>query len=247
MARQDCSAPVTVASYPNEDAPALVAALKQAHIDIEHEKSALACTLHDDIGGLLVGATMDMGWIANQPRQADTVKVKLARALGLLRAAIDLNRELVERLKPTLLENVGLYSTLRWHMKASCKAASIPYTEQFPASEEPITSEVRIGVFRIFQEALKDVLSQRTPTCLSVKVEVISEILHCHLVDHSSGYITSAEHHGSSETSMHVRAQHVGGTLQWKKTVDGRHLHLRVPVIPSQAPFVQEQSLSREH
>jgi hypothetical protein len=127
---------------------------------------------------------MNMGWIANQPNLADAVKEKLARAQGLMRAAIDMTRELVEGLKPTLLDNVGLYPALRWHMKASCKAACVTYTESFPLSEARMAPEVRIGVFRIFQETLKEVLLQRTPSGLSVKAEVIGDILHCHLIHH---------------------------------------------------------------
>jgi signal transduction histidine kinase len=240
MEGQDSLPTVSSRSSPNDDAPALVAAFKQSHVDIEAEKDALARTLHDDIGGLLVGAIMDMGWIATQPGLANTVETKLARAQGLMRAAIDMTRELVEKLKPTLLENVGLYPTLRWHMKASCKAASIPYTENFPVSEDPMPAEVRIGIFRIFQEALKDVLSQRTPIGLSVKVEVISDILHCHLSHQSEGRCATAAHSTSPETSMHLRAQRVGGTLQWSRTTAGRHLHLQVPLTSSEVPFSQE-------
>ncbi len=240
MEGQDSSPAGSSRSSPNDDAPALVAALKQSHVDMEAEKDALARTLHDDIGGLLVGAIMDMGWIANQPGLANTVETKLARAQGLMRAAIDMTRELVESLKPTLLDNVGLYPTLRWHMKASCTAACIPYTETFPVSEDPMPPEVRIGIFRIFQEALKDVLSQRTPIGLSVKVEVISDILHCHLIHQSEGRCAAAAHSASPETSMHLRAQRVGGTLRWSRTTAGRHLHLQVPLTSSKAPSFQE-------
>src|ERR1700722_4281720 len=96
--------PPRAARSPNDDAPALVAAFRQSHVDIEAERSALARTLHDDIGGLLVGAIMDMGWISNQPGLAVTVEAKLARAQALMRTAIDMTRELVENLKPTLLD-----------------------------------------------------------------------------------------------------------------------------------------------
>jgi signal transduction histidine kinase len=240
MANQSALPSRSTRSSPNDDAPALVAAFKQSHVDIEAERTTLARTLHDDIGGLLVGAIMDMGWIANQQGLAGTVEDKLARAQGLMRAAIDMTRELVENLKPTLLDNVGLYPTLRWHMKASCKAASIPYTENFPVSDDLMPPEVRIGVFRIFQEALKEVLSQCTPTGLSVKVEVIGDILHCHLSNQSEGCSDTATHSASAETSMHLRAQRVGGTLQWNRTAAGRHLHLQVPLTFSEAHCSQE-------
>jgi signal transduction histidine kinase len=238
MTIQGSVPPRSTRSSPNDDASALIAAFKQSHVDIEAEKGALARILHDDIGALLVGAVMDMGWIANQPGLADTVEDKLVRAQGLMRAAIDMTRELVENLKPTLLDNVGLYPTLRWHIKASCKAAAIPYTESFPAYEDPMLPEVRIGVFRIFQEALKNVLSQCTTTGLSVKVEVLGDTLHCHLTNESRLRSAPAARSASAETSMHLRAQRVGGTLQWSRTTAGRHLHLQVPLTSPEAGAV---------
>lgn len=235
MKRQNPLVLGSPSSSMNDDAPALVAAFNQSHADIESEKGALARTLHDDIGGLLVGAIMDMGWIAKQPGLANTVADKLARAQGLMRAAIDMTRDLVENLKPTLLDNVGLYPTLRWHMKEGCRASSIAYTESFPDSEGFMAPEVQIGVFRIFQEALKDILSQRTPTGLSVKVEVISDIFHCHLSHQSEGPSATAAHAVSPETSMHLRAQRVGGTLQCSRTTVGGHVHLQVPMTSSES------------
>jgi signal transduction histidine kinase len=235
MERQDFLSAVSSRGSSNDDAQALVAAFNQSHIDIEAEKTALARTLHDDIGGLLVGAIMDMGWIANQPGLTDTVREKLTRAQGLMRTAIDMQREIVENLKPTLLDNVGLYSALRWHMKASCKAASLAYTESFPETEAPMAPEIMIAVFRIFQEALKNVLSQRTPSGLSIRGEVIGDVLHCHLIHRSEDRFSNAAHSVSPETSMRLRAQQVGGTLQWNQTTTGRHLHLQLPLTSSAA------------
>ena len=89
------------------------AALEQLQIDIEVEKSELARTLHDDLGGLLVGAIMDVSWISQHPGLPEIMKDKVVRAQGLLRAAIDIERELIENIRPTLLDNVGLFSALR--------------------------------------------------------------------------------------------------------------------------------------
>jgi signal transduction histidine kinase len=84
----------------------LTNALERSQSDIEREKAALVRMLHDDLGGLLVGAIMDIGWIFLQAGHSEPVREKLARATGLLRAAIDLKRELIESLRPTLLDNV---------------------------------------------------------------------------------------------------------------------------------------------
>jgi len=216
------------------ESTAIAAALGQSQIDIEAEKAALARTLHDDIGGLLCGAVMDLGWIANQPDLTSAIQIRLQRAQALMSTAIDIKRELIENLRPTLLDNIGLYPTLRWHMKATCEAASVSYTESFPDRECILTSETRVGVFRIFQEALRDVLSERAPSDLSLRVEVSGGILHCHLIHRSEGRFGD-EGLPSPETSMRCRADRVGGSFQWHKTEAGRHLHLQVPLTSAEA------------
>jgi signal transduction histidine kinase len=241
MDKKDSSPDFPPSASSHDGVAALEAALEQSQVDIEADKLALVRLLHDDLGGILVGATMDMGWIALQPGLVPMVREKLARAQALMRAAIDMTRDLIETTRPTLLENVGLYPTLRWHMKASCKAASVPYTESFPDSEGAMAPDIRIGIFRIFQEALKDVLSERTPSDLSVSVEMIGAVLHCHLVHQSEGRSGNAAHCPSPEASMHRRAQRVGGSLQWSTTVTGRHLHLQVPI-----PAVEEPHFTPE-
>jgi signal transduction histidine kinase len=220
-------------SSPNDEAPALAAALKQCQIDIEAEKCELGRTLHDDLGGLLIGAIMDMGWIANQPSLPDQVRKKLSEAQGLMRAAIDMQRELIEHLRPSLLDNIGLYSTLRSHLKASCHTAAIPYTESFPSCERMMTTQIKIGVFRIIQEALHNALGQDALTDLSLTVEVIDDTLHCHLLHRSTAQDFREPSVRSPKTSMHHRAEQVGGTLQCRQTRAGRrHLHLQVPLPP---------------
>ncbi len=197
-------------------------------MDVEAEKSALVRSLHDDLGGLLVGAIMDIGWISQQAGLPDAVKEKVVRAQGLLRAAIEMKRRLIENIRPTLLDHVGLFSTLRWHMKESCDAANLTYTESYPDLEHAINPEVRIGVFRIFQEALKHVLANGRPSDLSLKVDVVNDTLHCHLTHSNSPVATDP--HPSVETSLHHRAQQVGGTVEWVNTQGGSHLHLTVPL-----------------
>ena len=126
----DTNKPSAMTSMPCDDAEIqdLSSALQQSQVDAENGHYALARTLHDDLGGLLVGAIMDVGWIANQPALPENCREKLSRAQGLLKAAIDLKRELIENLRPTLLDNVGLFSTLQWHLKDRCKSAAISYT-----------------------------------------------------------------------------------------------------------------------
>ena len=126
-----------------------------AHIQsaTEHQKALLARELHDELGGLLVGAVMDLAW-AEQHLTASPVelKQKLTRARQTLSTAIDLKRKLIEELRPTLLDNVGLFAALRWHVQAICKRADIGCTIHLPEEERRFLPNIPITMFRIVQE-----------------------------------------------------------------------------------------------
>lgn len=129
---------------------------------MEHQKAVLARDLHDELGGLLVGAVMDLAW-AEQHLSAPPaeLKQKLVRARQTLAAAIDIKRKLIEELRPTLLDNVGLFAALRWHVEAACKRAGIPCIIDVPEDERRFLPNVPIVLFRIVQEALAVIMARK--------------------------------------------------------------------------------------
>ena len=135
-----------------------------AHIQsaMEHQKALLARELHDELGGLLVGAVMDLAW-AEQHLSAPPAELrqKLMRARQTLAAAIDLKRKLIEELRPTLLDNVGLFAALRWHVSAACKRAGLTCTIHVPEDERRFLPNIPIALFRIVQEALAVIVARK--------------------------------------------------------------------------------------
>jgi signal transduction histidine kinase len=143
------------------ESSALIAHIQSA---TENQKALLARELHDELGGLLVGAVMDLAW-AEQHLNAPVTELrqKLVRARQTLATAIDLKRRLIEDLRPTLLDNVGLFAALRWHVQAACSAASIACTISLPDEERRFVPHVPIALFRIVQEAFAVIIAQGHP------------------------------------------------------------------------------------
>lgn len=146
-----------------------------AHIQgaMEHQKALLARELHDEFGGLLVGAVMDLAW-AEQHLSAPPAELrqKLMRARQTLAAAIDLKRKLIEDLRPTLLDNVGLFAALRWHVSAACKRAGLSCTIQVPEEERRFLPNIPIALFRIVQEALAVVVARKPVASAAFSVTI---------------------------------------------------------------------------
>ena len=91
----------------------------------ESERSALAKELHDELGGLITAAKMDMSWLSARLR--DTLDAesrdKFDSVLQMLNQAMMLKRRVVENLRPSLLDHFGLAVALRSHFDEHCALA----------------------------------------------------------------------------------------------------------------------------
>jgi len=135
----------------------------------EEEKSRLARDIHDELGGILVGAKMDVAWAtercrAGLPDAAD----KLDRALTMLDEGVELKRRIIEELRPTLLDNLGLAAALEWQARQTCERAGIAC--ELDLGEFVLPPDVSIALFRIAQEALTNVV--KYANARNVRLEV---------------------------------------------------------------------------
>jgi signal transduction histidine kinase len=151
-----------------------------AHIQsvMEHQKALLARELHDELGGLLVGAVMDLAW-AEQHLTAPPAELrqKLIRARQTLATAIDLKRKLIEDLRPTLLDNVGLFAALRWHVQSACTRAGLTCIIRVPDDERRFLPNIPIALFRIVQEALAVIVARKPTACAEFSVTINQKTL----------------------------------------------------------------------
>ena len=140
----------------------------------EQERMSLSRTLHDDMGGLLVGAVMDLGWI-EQHQCTDDLRLRLERVRRSLSAAIDLKRHLTEELRPSLLDNFGLFAACGWYVAQRCRPLGVRYTGRYPCDELPLRPDASVNLFRVLQEILAVILVEDSVTTLTVEVSLDGE------------------------------------------------------------------------
>lgn len=152
--------------------------------DFEQKSSVVARKLHDEIGGAVIGAMMDVAWIEQHDSalSADTA-MRLGRVKDGLRGAIDLARTMVEELRPTLLDSVGLFAALSWQFRRGSANAGIRYQESYPASAPEMEANRLIALFRIVQEAFNVALQQTSVSAVSLTVESTGGQLMVQLAD----------------------------------------------------------------
>ena len=99
------------------------------------------------------------------------------RAQKSMMTAVDMNRRLSEQLRPSLLDNIGLFAAFRWHIKHGCAHSTAVCAEQYPEEEMQLTTEATTGLYRIGQESLAMVFAE--PNLKSVFFEI--KLIHARL------------------------------------------------------------------
>jgi signal transduction histidine kinase len=135
----------------------------------EKEKSELARTLHDELGGLLTAAKMDLSWLQSRLDSA-THQERLAQLGSVLDEAMSLKRRVVEELRPSLLDHFGLATALRAYVEATSDKAGIQADIRLPDASETIPKDTAITLFRIVQEGFTNII--RHANAKHVKLEL---------------------------------------------------------------------------
>jgi signal transduction histidine kinase len=137
----------------------------------ESEKVLLARQLHDELGGALVGAKMDLAWLRRRIGSTDPEVIsRWERLERALETGIAFKRRVVEELRPTLLDNLGFYAAARWLVEESCAAAGLKAELDLPLPEPPLPKDVGIALFRILQESLCNVTRHAHASRVTISV-----------------------------------------------------------------------------
>jgi signal transduction histidine kinase len=144
--------------------PGLVAHLQTV---TEREKAGIARELHDELGGLLVAASMDLAWLERQLDAAAECRenTELQRRFGRLKeslaGAVDIKRRIIEELRPTLLDNVGLFAALRWLVSTTAARTGLASVVRFPDAEPHFHPDAAIALFRMAQEGIGIIIESK--------------------------------------------------------------------------------------
>jgi signal transduction histidine kinase len=200
----------------------------------EQEKAALSRELHDELGGLLVAARMDLSWLEERIASADPeVRGYFQRVQEALQSGVDIKRRVIESLRPTLLDNLGLVPALRWQVADLCERGGLKHAEHYTHEDLPLTAQASIAVFRVVQEALANVLKHARATAVEVSVEVVEPWLLVRVRDDGIGVpperLLAVRSHGLA--AMRQRARALGGHWHVQRPVSGgTQIEVRLPL-----------------
>jgi signal transduction histidine kinase len=200
----------------------------------EQEKSALSRELHDELGGLLVAARMDVSWIEERLGTEDPeLQAHFRRVHEALQLGVDVKRRVVENLRPSLLDNLGLFPALRSQVADACRRASLRCIEHYPQEELQLTPQASITVFRIVQEALTNIVKHARARTIEISIEPRAPWLLLRIRDDGVGFplerLRALRAHGLA--AMRQRAAGLGGEWEVRRPLSGgTEIEVRLPL-----------------
>ncbi|CDG83477.1 CHASE3 domain-containing protein [Janthinobacterium agaricidamnosum] len=213
----------------------------------EEEKARLARELHDELGAHLTSISMDIGAVTQQLAKSDPeLAAQLRRAKATLIETVELKRRIVEDLRPSLLDNLGLCAAIESYCEEFTRMTSVRCDTDVGITIDHKESTLTIALFRIVQESLTNIMKYAKARHVTVSLRRVDSGLILRIVDDGIG-ITEEEmskpmSHGL--LGMRERALLLGGTLSLKRGKDNNGTCVEALIPLPQAAASDEPAIS---
>ena len=199
--------------------------LSQSLIELaEKEKAELARELHDELGANLTVAHMEVAAALRRiPDKQSELAQHMTRAREKILETTTLKRRIIEGLRPSLLESLGLVESLRALIAQYSDASHIDCQVEFPEDIPGLSNELGIVLYRIAQESLTNIAKYAQATEVLIRLEHVGGSIVLEIADNGCGlpedFRERATAHGIS--GMQQRAAHFKGVFSIMCRTDG--------------------------
>jgi PAS domain S-box-containing protein len=199
----------------------------------EKERTAIARELHDELGQVLTALRMDAVWLAEHLKNGDAKAAdRSLKMCELIDTTIDEVRGLATRLRPGVLDHLGLIDALEWYAAEFRKRTGIACIFK-PCNVTRVDDFVATAAYRIAQEALTNVARHSFATQAHITLKEAKGLLTLEVVDNGRGFNIrkTEESECLGLAGMRERAALLGGALEiFSKPQKGTRVCFKLPL-----------------
>ncbi|MFD2367782.1 CHASE3 domain-containing protein [Pseudoduganella sp. GCM10020061] len=201
----------------------------------EVEKAKLARELHDEMGANLTSISMNLMTVASRLKHTHPeLAATLEHARGTLNDTVELKRRIIEDLRPSLLDNLGLSAALDAYGKDFAETTGLACDVLVDGPVDQAAPSSAIAVFRIVQESLNNVAKYASAQHVTVHLAREGDLLALEVSDDGVGIDGDAAAKPKSHglVGMRERALLLGGTFKVERGVNnvGTRVTAQVPL-----------------
>lgn len=198
----------------------------------ERERQRLAKDLHDGIGSLLSGLSLNLKFQKKLEDPDSKQASFLAEACELVDEGIVNVRAVSHNLMPATLEKFGLLPAMKECVQPVKQNGELKIEIRTVNAPFAIPKDIALGLLRIFQELLQNTIKHAGASEVVVEVAYNSDGISLHYTDNGKGFaLNKTNYDGIGIKNMESRVQALEGAFHINKTnQSGFEAEIKVPL-----------------
>ena len=178
----------------------------------EAERQRIARDLHDETGQSLTAIGMGLRGLSSSIEKRQNIKT-LKELEKMVANSLNELQRVISDLRPSHLDDLGLPATIRWYLGQAQERTDCRFDFEIIGEEREICTEFMTVMFRIFQEAVTNVIKHAHATHTKVQLIFEHHVMRIKVVDNGRGFITriSSEQTTWGLLGMQERTTLLGG------------------------------------
>ena len=204
----------------------------------DEERRRIARELHDGVGNLLAGISMNAAQIAKEKEKLSEPRARcLEENLTLIGQACAEIRTVSYLLHPPLLDEAGLQSALKWYVDGFAERSKIKVTLDIAPDVDRLSQDYELSLFRIAQECLTNVHRHSGSFTALVRLSRTPGRVEMEVRDEGKGIkpeiqakFAAGSSAGVGLRGMQERVRSLGGELTVQSTGNGTSVLVALPL-----------------
>lgn len=209
---------------------------------IEKERASISREIHDDIGGSLAAAKLDLAWVTRHIPNPE-IQPHLQAATDMIQHALGASQRIMMNLRPSILDQ-GLVAAVQWLASSFERRTGIRTILRTTNEDLHPDKAVQLAAYRTAQEALTNISKYAKCSQVQIDISDAENFLTMEISDDGIG-ITSQEMEKPNAfgiRGLHERAKTVGGWLDVSSRQGfGTSIIFSVPLSSSMPPPLEAQ------
>jgi PAS domain S-box-containing protein len=205
----------------------------------EGERKRIAQELHDQVGQMLQTMKMNLDRMKRnlslEPRKLEEARDWLMDTEKKLSQTIDDIRTLTFNLRPSMLDDFGLFSTLRWYIEDYSRRSNVKVFLKGKEDRYRFPLEIEVNLYRIVQEALTNVVKHANATDVTIFLSHKNSDAILSVKDNGRGFdnikLSVSPHKGTGIYNMKERVNLLGGSFEIiSQPGKGTRVNVKIPL-----------------
>lgn len=211
---------------------------KRLHEAQEEERTRMAREVHDVLGQAMSVLRMDITWLRDHAPDDDAYNERMRQALEHVNETIEMVRHISHELRPGVLDHFGLAAALDWQAEQFEQRSGLPCSFSEDVDDEDLDPDLATALFRIYQEALTNVVRHAEASSVHVALSTEGDDLVLTIQDDGKGIAEEDMQPSDSLGLLNMRER----VMPWDGTVAingtsgrGTTVSVRVPLLKAKS------------